>query len=281
METTVIIPTYNRRDFLKEAIASIQQQTYRDFELIVVDDGSTDDTADYVRTLGDSIRSLHQPNSGPAAARNLGIRHARNLGIRHARGEFISFLDSDDLWYKEKLQTQIDFMKSNPEAVVCYTDETWIRRGVRVNQGKRHQKYSGWIFEKCLPLCIVSPSSVLMRRRFFEAVGEFDEQLPVCEDYDLWLRASLRFPFHFISEELIVKRGGHAGQLSTSWGMDRYRVQSLLKLLNADHALTLDQREAAVNQLRQMCRILEMGFLRRGKIEEANGYRDLLERFEA
>jgi glycosyltransferase involved in cell wall biosynthesis len=263
-ETSVIIPTYNRLAFLKEAVASVQQQSYQNFELIVVDDGSTDGT------LGNSVKYIYQPNAGPAAA--------RNRGLREARGDFITFLDSDDLWRKDKLQTQIDFMKSHPQAMVCYTDETWIRRGVRVNQGQRHKKFSGWIFEKRLPLCIVSPSSALMRRQFFEIVGRFDESLPACEDYDLWLRAALKFPVHFIAEELLIKRGGHSDQLSSQWGLDRYRVQALLKLLNNDGLLAGDRRAAALTHLKSKCRILEQGCRRRGKKGEADLYRALMEK---
>ena len=271
METTVIIPTYNRLPYLQEALASVLQQTYRDYELIVVDDGSTDGTGLHLRSLRQALKYVCQPNAGPAAA--------RNRGIRQATGRFITFLDSDDLWQVDKLKTQIDFMNANPETMVCYTDETWIRRGVRVNQGKRHKKYSGWIFERCLPLCIVSPSSVLMRRAFFDVVGLFDEALPAGEDYDLWLRASLRFPFHFIPQELIIKRGGHADQLSAQWGLDRYRVQALLKLLNDDGLLKPEQRQAVTAQLTNKCQILEQGFLRRGSREEAELYGALLEKF--
>ncbi|MFQ5676497.1 MAG: glycosyltransferase family 2 protein, partial [bacterium] len=172
IETSIIIPTFNRLAFLKEAVSSILEQTYQAFEILVVDDGSTDGTREYVRTLDGPISYLGQDNRGPGAA--------RNYGIRKARGKYVTFLDSDDLWLKDKLKVQIEFMKSNSEALLCYTDEIWIRRGVRVNQKKKHQKHSGWIFEHCLPLCIVSPSSVLMKAEFFQQVGLFDEELPAC-----------------------------------------------------------------------------------------------------
>jgi glycosyltransferase involved in cell wall biosynthesis len=263
VETSVIIPTYNRLPFLKEAVGSVLNQSYRNFELIIVDDGSTDGTPDFVANLGNQIKHIYKSNGGPSSA--------RNRGLGEAAGEFITFLDSDDLWHKDKLKVEIEFMQSHPEATVCYTDETWIRRGVRVNQRKKHQKYSGWIFERCVPLCMVSPSSVLMRREFFDEVGYFDENLPVCEDYDLWLRASLRFPFHFIPQKLIIKRGGHADQLSAQWGSDRYRVQALLKLLEKEE-LTFKQRKLVADKLTEKCQILEQGFRKRAKREEANFY---------
>lgn len=266
IETSIIIPTYNRLNFLQEAVASVQNQSWRDFELIVVDDGSTDGTRAYIEGLGAEIIYLYQDNRGPSAA--------RNRGIAAVRGEFVTFLDSDDLWQKNKLKVQMNFMHAHPDAMVCYTDEIWIRRGVRVNQKKKHGKFSGWIFEKCVPLCIVSPSSVLMRREFFDRVGLFDEDLPACEDYDLWLRAALRFPFHFIPQKLIIKRGGHPGQLSAGWGLDRHRVTALLKLLH-EPGLTDKTRNLVIATLTEKCRILELGFRKRGKIEEADHYRKL------
>lgn len=266
IETSVIIPTFNRLNFLKEAIDSVLTQSYATLELLIVDDGSTDGTAEFVASLNDRVRTFNQPNHGPSAA--------RNFGIRQARGEFIAFLDSDDLWLPDKLKTQIDFMHRNPRAVVCYTDEIWIRKGVRVNPRKKHAKHSGWIFEKCLPLCIVSPSSVLMRRSFFDQVGFFDEGLGACEDYDLWLRASLYFPFYLLPEKLIVKRGGHADQLSAQWGLDVYRLRALLNILNSP-LLPASKQERVRQEIISRCGILEIGFRNRGKIEQADQYANL------
>jgi len=270
IETSIIIPTYNRLSFLKEAVESVLNQTNKDFELILVDDGSTDGTKEFAAGLSKRLRYVYQENAGPSAA--------RNLGISEAQGEYITFLDSDDLWLENKLQVEIDFLKANREAMVCYTDEIWIRKGVRVNPKNKHRKYSGWIFEQCLPLCIVSPSSVLMKREFFESVGYFDETLPACEDYDLWLRASLKLPFHFIPQKLIMKRGGHIDQLSTQWGLDRYRVQALLKLLESNE---LDERQydLIVKKIIERAAILEQGFRKHGKEGEADFYKILTKKF--
>lgn len=265
-ETSVIIPTYNRLLFLKEAVKSVFTQTYTDFELIIIDDGSSDETRSWIVSVEAPLQYVFQENWGPGAA--------RNRGIKAASGEFITFLDSDDLWLKNKLEVQIDFMHRKPEEIVCYTDEIWIRRGVKVNPKQKHQKYSGWIFDKCLPLCIVSPSSVLMRRAFFDKVGGFDEDLPACEDYDLWLRAALRVPFHFIDEKLIVKRGGHDDQLSAQWGLDRYRVQALLNLL-PDPYLRYRTKRLVIERILELCHILELGFRKRGKDKEADYYQNL------
>jgi len=268
---SIIIPTYNRASWLAGAIDSVLNQAFQDFELIVVDDGSTDATREVIAGYGDRIQYYFQPNRGPAAA--------RNLGIKQAQADLICFLDSDDRWLKEKLSTQVDLMRNHPETKICYTDEIWIRRGVRVNQKKIHQKYSGWIYQKCLPLCIISPSSVMIRREVFDVVGLFDENFLVCEDYDLWLRVSHRFSITFIAQPLIIKYGGHDDQLSRRfWGMDRFRVQALEKML-ADHSLSAEDRNATVRVLVQKCAILINGFSKRGKIAEANYYRSIQERY--
>ncbi len=268
---TIVIPTFNRADFLKESIHSVLSQTFTDFELIVVDDGSTDHTEEVVREFS-KVRYV-------ACTENSGVSHARNLGIGMARGRYICFLDSDDLWIKNKLETQILWMESHADCQVCYTDEIWIRKGVRVNPMNKHRKYSGDIFSHCLPLCIVSPSSVLMRSSLFDEVGLFDEDLPVCEDYDLWLRISLKHPVHFIEEKLIVKQGGHEDQLSTKyWGMDRFRVYVLEKLLK-ESSLNAERQGLVLDTLIQKCGILIQGFSKRGKADEAQYYRALVNHY--
>ena len=205
-QVSVIIPTYNRAHVLGEAIDSVLSQTYDDLELIVVDDGSQDGTRDVVASYSSRLTYLLSGTPGSECC--------EKPGDQAARGNYLSFLDSDDLWLKEKLYLQMECMKVHPETLICYTDEIWIRKGVRVNQMKKHRKYSGMIFEYCLPLCIVSPSSVLINRQLLDEVGVFDETLEVCEDYDLWLRISARYPIQFIETPLIVKRGGHEDQLS-------------------------------------------------------------------
>jgi GT2 family glycosyltransferase len=169
----------------------------------------------------------------------------------------------------------MEALRAHPDRPLCYTDEIWIRRGRRVNPKKKHRKYSGWIFERCLPLCIISPSSALIDRDLFETLGGFDEGLPLCEDYDLWLRITLRHPVVFIPEPLIVKRGGRPDQLSQStWGLDRYRVRTLWKLLKEPY-LKGPQRQAVVDELQRKCGILAGGARKRGKIRMARYYEEL------
>ncbi len=268
----MLIPTYNRLLKVKEAISSVLKQTCQDFELWVVDDGSTDGTGEALKVFGDRVKYVSQANRG--------VSSARNLGLRVSRGKYVAFLDSDDLWQPDKLKIQVGCMDANPQFPLCYTDEIWIRKGVRVNPKKKHAKYSGWIFEKCLPLCIISPSSALMKRTLFEEIGGFDENLPVCEDYDFWLRVTCRYPALFIDKKLIVKRGGHPDQLSTrSWGNDRYRVMALERLLSSQN-LKAEEKRAASAELARKCRILSHGFYQRGKREEGRRYEELAKQYE-
>lgn len=265
---SIIIPTYNRREFVQEAIDSVLRQDYEAREVIVIDDGSTDGTEAALRRFP-SVRYHAQANQG--------VSRARNHGLELAQGALICFLDSDDLWLPKKLSTQVALMVQQPEVRVSYTDEIWIRRGRRVNPKKKHQKHSGWVFSQCLPLCTISPSSVMLRREVFDEVGCFDESLPVCEDYDLWLRVAARFPVAFTPEKLIIKRGGHSDQLSQRfWGNDRFRVQALLKLLQ-ETTLDLEQQRAARAELAAKCAILEQGFRKREKFAEAAYYQQVKE----
>ncbi len=265
---SVIIPAYNRKAMLCEAVDSVFAQNYRDFELIVIDDGSTDGTAEEIEArYGARVRVLKQSNRGPAAA--------RNLGVRRSSGEYIAFLDSDDLWLPKKLAIQTASMGADSRRQICQTEEIWIRHGVRVNPKVKHRKAAGDIFRASLELCLVSPSAAMMTRELFDAVGGFDETFPLCEDYDLWLRIALEHAVDLLPEPLVLKRGGHADQLSRStWGFDRYRVKALKKLLDA--GLAGDRRNWAIEVLARKAHILAAGARKRGREAEALEYETLV-----
>ncbi len=268
MKVSVIIPTYNRKGFVKRAIASVLYQEEGGYEVIVVDDGSTDSTREAISIFGNRIRYVLCPA-------NKGVSFARNMGIRLSRYPLIAFLDSDDYWLPKKLSSQICFFKENPDAIACQTDEIWIRRGKRVNPKKRHIKPSGDIFIPSLELCLVSPSAVMLKKSVFEEVGLFDEEMPVCEDYDLWLRISCRYPVYLINKALVIKEGGHKDQLSSRyWGMDRFRIYALVKLIK-NEPLNNDQYEAVIKELKHKCKIYGNGCIKRGRIQEGRFYLNL------
>ncbi len=262
---SVIIPTFNRSHLLEKTINSVLKQTFRDFEIIIIDDGSTDNTQILLNKY--SLVKL------TVLSENKGVSYARNRGIELAKGNYISFLDSDDLWETKKLEVQTEWLEKHPEVAACQTDEVWIRNGVRVNPGEKHKKYSGDIFFQSLPLCIVSPSSVMIRTNILRQNGGFDTKLPACEDYDLWLRMSSKFTFGYIEQKLLIKYGGHSDQLSRKfWGMDRFRVYSLSKLLGSE-TLSKKQSDAVLEILVKKCEILLNGFVKRDKIKEIEIYK--------
>lgn len=273
-EVSIIIPTYNRAAYIPRAIHSVLNQLEVSFGLIVVDDGSIDQTKQVVNELfynEPRLKYINQKNRGPSSA--------RNLGIKNSKATFIAFLDSDDEWLPRKLKTQLDFFQMNPDLLICQTEEIWIRNGKRVNSMNKHKKFGGFIFEKCLPLSIVSPSCVMMRREFFDQVGLFDESLPACEDYDLWLRTSARFPIGLIEKFLVIKYGGHVDQRSREFpAMDQFRIKALTKVLESEF-LSEDQRKLTISELSKKCRIVQNGSLKRGKIEEAEYYGVIASRF--
>lgn len=257
MDVSVIIPTYNRRQVLLRAIDSVLSQTVVADEIIVVDDGSTDDTRKLLQlTYGERIKVLVQNNKGVSAA--------RNTGIRNSSSAWIALLDSDDEWLPEKLQQQKYVLEHDSNCVLCHTNEIWIRNGVRVNPMKKHKKTGGDIFEQCLPLCAISPSSALIKKELFDTVGMFDESLPACEDYDLWLRICASHPVNFLDKNLVMKYGGHKDQLSRKhWGMDRFRIKALHKLLSKT-VLSQEQKQLTTDMLEKKILILLKGAVKHG-----------------
>lgn len=267
---TVIIPTFNRSPCLPRALDSVLAQTFQPVEVIVVDDGSDDGTAALVKRSYPQVSYLHQARRGVSAA--------RNQGIRNSTGTWLAFLDSDDTWLPDKLAIQLEALRRNPDLHICHTDEIWIRRGRRVNPARKHAKRGGWIFRDCLPLCCISPSSVIIHRSVFDQVGLFDESLPVCEDYDLWLRITARFPVLYVAEKLTVKYGGHRDQLSRKyWGMDRFRIRALEKILESG-ILSAEQEGAARAALGEKLRIYLAGARKRKKWAEVEHYENLRRR---
>jgi len=270
---SVIIPTFNRAAKTARAISSVLDQRFADTEIIVVDDGSTDGTEEVLGQFKDHIRYMVHPG-------NRGVSAARNTGIAASTAPLIAFLDSDDYWLPDKLGVQTSFFDKNPYAMICQTEETWIRNGKHANPKRRHLKPSGDIFEPSLTLCLVSPSAVILKRALLDEVGLFDEGLPACEDYDLWLRIACRYPVFLIRKSLVIKEGGHPDQLSARFaGMDRFRIKALVKLLR-ETPLNESQEKATLKELFRKCQIYGTGCSKRGKKTEAAYYLELPSTFE-
>jgi len=267
MTVSVIIPTCNRVHTLARALDSVYAQTRSATEVIVIDDGSTDGTAQLCRRYP-GLNYIQQHQAGVSAA--------RNHGIRVASGQWLAFLDSDDAWEPAKLAAQMAAIAQHPEFKICHCDEQWIRNGRRVNPGQRHRKCQGDLFNQSLELCAISPSAVLIQRPVVEHFGVFDEDLPACEDYDLWLRLCCRLPVLLVDQPLVVKYGGHADQLSRHYpGMDRFRIYALHKLLLSG-ALSMQQAGAARAMLEKKLCIYLTGVEKRQRREEAAACHALL-----
>jgi len=264
---SVIIPTFNRRASLNRAINSVLAQTHPNIELIVIDDGSTDDTFLHV--------SAHYPHITVKKQSNRGVSAARNHGIKISCGDWLAFLDSDDAWHPDKLSQQLLLLHDNPSEAICHTNERWYRHGKFVNPKHKHQKSGGDLFSRALEMCIISPSSIVIHRSILESVGVFDESLPACEDYDLWLRICAYYKVLYLEQELTYKYGGHPDQLSTKyWGMDRFRIYAIDKLLKQGQ-LTQIQQQAAISALKQKIAIYLIGAKKRAKQQDINYYEAL------
>jgi len=265
LNISVVIPSYNRREFLKRSIDSAINQTKKPLEIIVVDDGSTDGTETMIKSDYDFVKFIKQKNKGVSAA--------RNIGIKVSIGEWICFLDSDDEWKKDKLEKQINAMKSNPGYKFFHSNEIWIKNGLRINQKKKHKKYGGDIFEKCLDMCRISPSSVMIDKTIFDEVGNFNEDLVVCEDYELWLRICDKYRVFFIDEPLIIKYGGHQGQLSYSIeSIENHRIKALEYLILEN--LNRKNKRHAIQMLLSKLNIYLKGLVKRRKNDEIAVYEE-------
>lgn len=274
MRITVVIPTFNRRDFVARAVESVLAQEAAPvegetptMECIVVDDGSTDGTYEMLATKF-APEMIDQGRLHLLRQENKGVSAARNAGLAYGEWDFAALLDSDDHWLPGKLQQQFTYMMQHGFSI-CQTDEVWYRRGRRVNPMRKHAKTEGRFFERALEMCLVSPSCVMFTRAYWDDVGPFDEQLPACEDYDLWLRTLLRYDVGFLQEKLVVRDGGRADQLSGKIiGLDLYRIYALGKLL-CDNALKGRERALTHAALERKARVYVQGCLKRGRVEEA------------
>ena len=279
-EVSVIVPTYNRVAWLAEAVGSVLNQRYRRYELVVVDDGSTDGTADYLGALraAGAARVLRMAHCGMPGA-------VRNRGAEIARGRYLAFLDCDDLWRHDKLVRQLALMRATG-CRLSHTRELWLRNGTVVSQRKQRHRRSGHLFTDALRKCIIGPSTTMIQTQTFREAGGFREDLEIAEDYELWLRLTARLQVAYLDEALTIKRGGSPDQLSAKYDqIEGFRIAALERLLES-RAFGRDELEsAATSEYRRKCRIYAEGCRKHGRTAEAAETearcRALLERLRA
>lgn len=276
MLVSVVIPTYNRAGKVLRAVDSVLHQSFKDFELIVVDDGSTDDTKFWIKNYQDPrLKFFSIPHGG--------VARARNFGVTKTSGEWICFLDSDDVWRRHKLSEQVHYHEAHRDILISQTNDVWLRNSVRVNKMKKHAVREGPIFRESLQLCLICASSVMIKKSLFDAIGGFDESLPTCEDYDLWLRITAQHSVGFVAKPLVTKFGGHADQLSKAFpAMDQYRVLALKKLItsaNLSESQLQWTKEALTEKLNILqthsSRTIKSGSMRLRSIRDSCGAKSL------
>ena len=242
---SIIIPTYNRSKLLIRSLESILSQTHLDtgnsrlndlnksYEVLIIDDGSTDDT----ELRLNSYISQHPQQAFIESkvqyikTENHGVSHARNVGINKSNFDWLCFLDSDDEWQPEKLEQQFEFSRNNPQIKIIHCNEIWLRNNKELKQLTKHKKWGGRVFSACLPLCNIGPSTTLIHRDIFNDVGLFNEDYPVCEDYELWLRITAKYEVGLVETPLMIKHAGHNDQLSQKLkAMDEFRVSALINM---------------------------------------------------
>jgi len=272
-KVSVIIPTFNREKTIERAVLSVLNQTYENLECLVIDDGSSDRTRDILHSIDDSRLKIY------FLEKNSGVSAARNFGVRQSRGDWVALLDSDDEWLPNKLEIQLSYSKKNPEIPLIHGEEIWIRKGKRVNAKKIHKKSGGKIFSRCLHLCLISPSATLMKKSLYEEMKGFNEEYPVCEDYELWLRITSQYEIGFIEEPIIVKYGGHEDQLSTKYkAMDFWRVKAMDEVstfveLNKKDSLELRR------VLLKKCKILKAGYIKHKNLSQLPFIEQLIKKY--
>ena len=226
----VVIPVYNRDHLLLECIHSVINQTYEHLSVYVIEDGS-DLAAKYFSSNNNQTFSKNKKSiSYIRLNTNHGVSYCRNLGASLGKGHYIAFLDSDDQWDTCKIYRQLEYLKNNPEYKWIHTNEIWQRDGEVITQKKEHKKEGGQFINRLFKRCLISPSSVMFNRSFFESCGGFLHHFPIAEDYELWLRLNLKNPIAFVDEPLTIKRAGNWNQLSRTPEIDKWRVLALHRL---------------------------------------------------
>ena len=269
---SVIIPVYNRYEQLTEAVESVLRQTFQNYEIIIVDDGSEDERIEWF-SISNGLKYYKTEHTGMPG-------FVRNRGFEIARGNYIAFLDSDDMWNIYKLERQFQYMDKHPEYRIMHTKEIWIRNGKILSQSKQKHKREGDIFKDGLKKCIVGPSTVLLESSLFEEFGGFREDLEIAEDYELWLRVLSKYEIGYLDESLIIKRDGDWAQLSKKYDyIEIFRIKGLKDLVENGYFEEKKMAEARKELMRKI-EIYMKGVKKRGKKAEYEKWKKYLEKLE-
>lgn len=298
-QVSVIVPTFNKKEQVREALQSVLDQKFQDIEILIADDGSTDGTPlalfkelgaqpeaiDVLAKMGNnSIRPFtHAFQCGGITVQyhygiNRGLSTARNRGIKSARGEYIAFLEPDDFWAPHHLSELISHLKRNREVKVCRVSERLIREGKSRAPKHPANRTTGWLFEASLDSSLMSISTVICHRSCFSICGCFDENMPACEEYDLWIRISSHFPIGFLDCNSVTRRTPRPADSIRAWNWDRFRVYALEKAFQSGH-ITPEQRYLVAQSIVLKCERLVEGFKRQKSDERSNFYERKRKRF--
>jgi len=294
---SVIVPTYNRCDCILETVRSALNQTCRDLEILVVDDGSSDDSAvEILRRLGpdpERAEALWRQRAASTSGTcgfgfwtsdvplqyvyqpNRGMGTALNRGLQATHGEFIAFLQPEYLWDSHHLQHQIGFFDSNPDGWISH-GRVVVGRAPAKDGKKRPRGVARMGFPAIVAGTELHASAIVIRRCCVEAHGGFDENLPSCEDYDLWIRIAAHMPIYQVPDSIVYLKRAPA---PPSWSLDRYRVYALEKAFQSGH-LSSEQRHRVAEELTNRCETLAEGFRKRNNTERANFYDRKKKKFE-
>ena len=260
---SVIIHTYNNEKFIAETVESVLNQTYKDYEIIVVDDGSVDGTRDALMPYMQKIRYHYKENGGIASAKNAGI------GLSQA--EFVAFLDHDDLWVPDKLQLQMEHFNENPQIGLVYAKYTSFRDGKELRT-KPEKGYSGWIFKELLSKSFIQTSTVVVKRECLDAVGPYDETFSLGDEYDMFLRIAQKFQCGFVDKGLTRYRVHDTNASNNDFLFDNENLGVYKKIYNNFTDLDGVEKKILRKRIARYSMKVAEGLYSQGKLEESKEY---------
>ncbi|MHC4139756.1 MAG: glycosyltransferase family 2 protein [Planctomycetota bacterium] len=260
---SVIIHTYNNEKFIAETVESVLNQTYKDYEIIVVDDGSVDGTRDALLPYMQEIRYHYKENGG--------IASAKNAGMALSKTEFIAFLDHDDLWVPDKLKLQIEYFNKNPQVGLVYAKYTTFRDGKELRT-KPEKGYSGWVFKELLSKSFIQTSTVIVKKECLDAVGPYDESLSLGDEYDMFLRISKKFQCGFVDKGLTRYRIHDTNASNNDFLFDKENLGVYKKIYSNFTDLDGIEKKILKKRIARYSMKVAKELYRQGQLEESKKY---------